>query len=113
MMMKILHLSQNKKKYLMNLQMKGLKKWLIQIKKINIDDLIYRYKGNTADVKFNKFDNALNIINKIRNGEIIPADVKNNEEKLKSYLGKIKKETKNIDQKSKTALCEILTCFTK
>ena len=34
-------------------------------KKVNSDDLIYRYKGNTADAKFDKFDNALNIINKI------------------------------------------------
>ena len=34
-------------------------------KKVNSDDLIYRYKGNTADLKFDEFDNALNIINKI------------------------------------------------
>ena len=45
--------------------MKDVKKQLIQTKKVNSDDLIYRYKGNTADVKFDKFDNALNIINKI------------------------------------------------
>ena len=70
-------------------------------KKVNSDDLIYRYKGNTADVKFDKFDNALNIINKIQNGEISLADLKNNREKFKSYLGEIKKETKNIDQMSK------------
>ena len=37
-------------------------------KKINRDDLIYRYKGNVADTKFNEFDNALDIINKIRDG---------------------------------------------
>ena len=63
-------------------------------KKVNSDDLIYRYKGNTADLKFDKFDNALNIINKIQNGEISLADVKNNQEKFKSYLGKIKKGNK-------------------
>ena len=34
-------------------------------KNVNSDDLIYRYKGNTADLKFDEFDNALNIINKI------------------------------------------------
>ena len=28
-------------------------------KKVNSNDLLYRYKGNTADAKFNKFDNAL------------------------------------------------------
>ena len=40
------------------------------MKKFNSDDLIYRYKGNAADVKFDKFDNAPNIINKKQNGEI-------------------------------------------
>ena len=68
---------------------------------VNSDDSIYRYKGNTVDLKFDKFDNALNIINKIQNGEISLADLKNNREKFKSYLGEIKKETKNIDQMSK------------
>ena len=34
-------------------------------KKINSDDLIYRNKGNIADVNFNEFDNAFDIINKI------------------------------------------------
>ena len=61
-------------------------------KKVNSDDLIYRYKGNTSNVKFDEFYNALNIINKIQNGEIRLADVKNNQEKFKSYLGEIKKE---------------------
>ena len=59
--------------------------------KINDDNLIYRYKGRTADAKFDKFDNALDIINKIRNGEISPTDVKNNQVKFKSDLGEIKK----------------------
>ena len=63
-------------------------------KKVNSDDLIYRYKGNTADVKFDKFDNALDIIDKIRDGKIDLADVKNNQEKFKSYLGEIKKGKK-------------------
>ena len=49
-------------------------------KKVNSDDLIYRYRGNTVDVKFDEFDNALNIINKIQNGEIKLASVKNNQE---------------------------------
>ena len=34
-------------------------------KKVNSDDLIYRYKGDTADVKFNEFENAFDIIDKI------------------------------------------------
>ena len=44
-------------------------------KKVNSDDLIYRYKGNTADVKFNEFDNALDIIDKIQDGKKDLADV--------------------------------------
>ena len=68
-------------------------------KNVNSDDLIYRYKGNTADVKFNEFDNALDIIDKIRDGKTDLVDVKSNQEKSKSYLEEIKKKTKNIDQK--------------
>ena len=61
-------------------------------KKVNSDDLIYRCKGNTADVKFNEFDNALDTIDKIRCGKVDRANVKNNHEKLKYYLGEIKKK---------------------
>ena len=64
-------------------------------KEVNSDYFIYRYKGNTADVKFNEFDNALDIINKIWDGKIDLVNVKNNQEKVKYYLGEIKKgETK-------------------
>ena len=97
----------------MNLQMKRRKKITDLDKKVNSNDLIYRYKGSTADVKFDKFDNALNIINKIQNDEINLANVKNNQEKFKTYLGDIKKETKNIDQKSTKTLYTTLKCFTK
>ena len=37
--------------------------------KVNSDNLIYRHKGRTADAKFDKFDNALDIIDKITNSE--------------------------------------------
>ena len=76
---------------------------------------LYKYKGNTADAKFDEFDNAPNIINKIKNAEISLADVKNNQEKFKSYLGEIKRGNKkksSKEQKKKT-LCIILKCFTK
>ena len=69
-------------------------------KKVNSDDLIYRYKGNTADVNFHEFDNTLGIINNIRDCKTDLADVKNNFEKFKSYLREIKKGNKNINQKS-------------
>ena len=82
-------------------------------KKVNSDDLIYRYKGNTADAKFDKFDNALNIINKIQNAEISLADVKNNQEKFKSYLGEIKKGNNKIKSKEQKNVAYILKCFIK
>ena len=59
--------------------------------RVNNDDLIYRYKGNIADAKFDEFDNALDIVNKIREDKTELADVKNNQQKLKSSLGKRKK----------------------
>ena len=45
---------------------------MIQIKKVISDNLIQRYEGRIADAKFDKFDKALDIIDKIRNGEISP-----------------------------------------
>ena len=60
-------------------------------KKVNPDYLIYKYKGPTADVKFNKFDNALSLTDKIRKGEISLADAKNNQIKFKSDLSETKK----------------------
>ena len=60
-------------------------------KKVNLDDLIYRYKGKFADAKFDEFDNALAIINKILDGKKDLAEIKNNQQKFKYYLGEIKK----------------------
>ena len=57
-------------------------------KKVNSDDLIYRYKGNTADVKFNEFDNALDIIDKMQDGKIDLANVKNFKRNLNIILEK-------------------------
>ena len=74
--------------------MKGLKNQLILIEKVNSDDLMYRYKSNIVDVKFDEFDHAFDIIDKIRDGKIDLSDVKNNQEKFKSYLGEIKKGNK-------------------
>ena len=64
--------------------------------KVNSDDLIYRYKGNTAD---SKFDNAFSLLDKIRDGKISLADAKNDPAKFKSNLNEIEKETTNIDEK--------------
>ena len=81
--------------------MKDVKKLDLH-KKVNIDDLIYRYKGNTVNVNFEEFNNTLDITDKIRDGKIDLADVKNNQEKFNSCLEEIKKETKKKkNQKSK------------
>ena len=69
--------------------------------KINNDDLIYRYKGNTDNLKFDGFDNAASLIDKIRNDEINLSDVKNEQWKFKKYLREIKKgRRKSMDQKN-------------
>ena len=44
--------------------------------KVNNDDLICRYKGKFSDTKFYEFDNALGIINKIRDDKEDLAGVK-------------------------------------
>ena len=79
--------------------------------RVNSNDLIYRYKGQNASVKFDEFDNAFSIIDKIRDGKTDLADVKNSQQKFQSYLGEIKKGNKSKEQKKK--LCKILKCFTK
>ena len=43
-------------------------------KEVNSDDLTRRYKGNTSDAKFNEFDKAFSLLDKIRDGEIGLAD---------------------------------------
>ena len=70
-------------------------------KQADPDDLLYSYKGNTADAKFNQFDNASSLLDKIRDAKISLADAKNDQEKFKSNLNEIKKGKKNIDQKRK------------
>ena len=64
------------------------------IEKVNSDNLICRYKINIVDVKFDEFDNAFDIIDKIRDGKIDLSDVKKSQEKFKSYLGEIKQGNK-------------------
>ena len=86
----------------------GLKKYKTDLdERVNSNDLMYWYKGKTAYAKFDEFDNALDIVN---NGKTDLADVKNNHQKFKSCLGKIKKET---NQKNKKILCTILKCSIK
>ena len=48
-------------------------------KKVNLDDLTYRYKDKTPDENFDTYDNALDLTDKIRNGKIRLSDVKYNQ----------------------------------
>ena len=45
-------------------------------KKVNSDNLIYRYKSPAAHVKFDEFGNAFDLLDKTREGEISLADAK-------------------------------------
>ena len=72
--------------------------------RVNSNDLIYRYKGKNVDAKFDEFDNALDIINKIRDGKTDLA----NQQKFKSFLGEIKKGNKSNEQKNTLYNIEML-----
>ena len=81
-------------------------------KKVNSGDL-WKYKRSIPDAKLNEFDNALDLINQIREGKIRLADAKNNLIRFKSKLSEIKKENKKRDQRGKQTLCITLKCFAK
>ena len=87
-----------------------LKAWKITDldKRINSNDLICRYKGRTGDETFDEFDNALDIINNIQDGKTDLADVKNNQQKFNSFLGKIVKGNKSKEQKNTLYNIEML-----
>ena len=48
--------------------------------KVNLDDLIYRYKGKAPG----EYDNALDLIDKIKNGKKKLVEAKNDQIKVKS-----------------------------
>ena len=111
MILKILHWSLKKKifNYLVD---ERLQKITDLDKRVNSDDLIYRYEGNNPDLNFDEFDTALALIDKILDGKISLTDVKNNQEKFKSYLGEIKKgNNKRKSKEQKNALYSIETLY--
>ena len=59
--------------------------------KVNYDDLIYRYKGNTSDEKCNTYDNAFSLLDKTRDVKISLSNAKNDQEKFRLDLNEIKK----------------------
>ena len=59
-------------------------------KKVN-NKLLFKYKGNTSDEDFSGFDNAFELISKIRDGEISLNEAKDEQAKLKSKIEEMKK----------------------
>ena len=83
-------------------------------KNVNRNDIVYRYKKKESpDEKFDKYENALNLVDRIRNGQIKLSDAKNDQEIFKSHLGEIKKETTKQNQESNKMLYTIWKCFIK
>ena len=80
---------------------------------VNRDDLIYRYKGQTPDEEFNKYDNSLDLMDKIKNSEIKLAEAKNDQIRLKSNLGEIKKGNNKKRLKSKKNVLYIIDMLYK
>ena len=76
-------------------------------KKVSPDNLVYRYKGQTADVKFDEFDNAFYLIDKIIEGEL---SLKHRRNKKGNKKHRSKQQKKN---KKKNTHCTILKCFTE
>ena len=74
-----------------------------QTKKFNYDYLVCKCKGKSPDEKFNKYDNAVDLINKVQKSDIELSDVKNDQTIFKSRLGEIKKgsnKRKSKEQKN-------------
>ena len=65
-------------------------------KKVDTNKLVFKYKGNTLNEDFSKFDNTLDLINKIRDGEISLNEAKYEQTKLRSDMGEIKRVQKTF-----------------
>ena len=78
-------------------------------KKVDLNDLVYRYKGKSPGEKLDKYHNALNLFDKIRNVEIKLANAKNDQIIFKSHLGETKKrkQQKKIKRAKRNALHNI------
>ena len=63
------------------------------------DKLTYKYKGNTSDINFNEYIGAIDLSNKIKDGEISFKKAVNDQYELKSTLGEIIKEAQTGSRK--------------
>ena len=73
-------------------------------KKVNLNDLMYGHKGKTPEKNVDTYDNALDLIDKIKYGRIKLADGKNDQIQFKSNLGKIKRWPKKSQDQKKRAI---------
>ena len=69
---------------------------------VDRDKLIYKYKGNTSDADFSEYYGAIDLINKIKDGDVSLKQAINDQYELKSKLEEIKKG--NPKRKSQTNL---------
>ena len=70
---------------------------------VNYDDLINKYKGNASEEKFKTYDQAISLLDEIRDGKISLTNAKNDQEKFRLDLNEIKKgnkKHKSKDQKN-------------
>ena len=73
-------------------------------KKVDTNKLVFKCKGKTADEDFSKFDNAFDLIDKIRDGEISLNEAKDDQARLRAKLGEIKRvQKKHLLKQSKNA----------
>ena len=79
---------------LISMQKEIFNKLVDQRLEVNSGDLRNRYKVNTADAKFDEFDNAFNLLDKMRDGKKSLVNAKNDQAKHKSNLSEIKEETR-------------------
>ena len=71
-------------------------------KKVNSDNLIYKYKTERISPKyFSNYQNMIELFKDLRDSNINPKELLKDQINFKSDLGKIKKEIQNKNQKIK------------
>ena len=68
-------------------------------KTVNRKELLYRCKGNTFDADFSEYYGAIDLINKIKIGDVSLKKAANDQYELRSKLGEIKKGNSKRESK--------------
>ena len=75
---------------------------------VDTDKLVFKYKGKTLDENFSKFDNALVLIDKTRNGEISLNDAIDEQTRFKSDIKTVRKvQQRHLSKGNKEARTNI------